>query len=94
MKALSIKLPNLIISLNLEKNMHPHFYLLFKTVFLGWKGKYGLGEKTTFMTHNSTKEVDLAGSGQRSTTMLRHTATISPFISFDNNLHLTLTFSF
>lgn len=45
MKGLSIKLPNLKISLNLEKHMQPHFYLLFKTVVLGWKGEDGLGEK-------------------------------------------------
>lgn len=95
MKGLSIKLPNLKISLKLEKNMHPHFYLLFKTVISGWKGEDGLGENTTFMAYNSNKEVHLTGSGGHSNTILSCTATISPFILFDNSkLHLTLTFSF
>lgn len=43
--------------------MHPHFYLLFKTVISGWKGEDGLGENTTFMAYNSNKEVHLTGSG-------------------------------
>jgi len=92
MKGLSIKLPNLKISLNVEKNMH--FYLLFKTVFLGWKGEDGLGENRVFITYSSTKQVHLAGSGEHSNTTLNCTATIYPFISFENNkLHLTLSFS-
>lgn len=54
-----------------------------------------MDENTTFMAFNSAKEVHLAGSGEHSCIILSCTATISSFISFDNNkLHLTLTFSF
>lgn len=82
MEGLSIKLPNLKISLSLEKNMHPHFYLLFKIVILSWKGEDGLHENTTLMAYNSTKEVHLAGSGEHSNTILSCTAIISPPLFF------------
>lgn len=82
MEGLSIKLPNLKISLNLEKNMHPYFYLLFKIVILSWKGEDGLRENTTLMAYNSTKKVRLAGSEEHSNTILSCTATISPLFFF------------
>lgn len=44
-------------SLNLDKNIHLNFYLLFTTIFLGWKRE----DESTFMAYNSTKKVHLAG---------------------------------
>lgn len=56
--------------------MHPPFYLMFKTVLLGW-GKDEVGENTTFIAYKTTKEVHLAGSGEHSNAKLSCTETTS-----------------